>query len=214
MKLMKRVFTLIGVMTLIAASMVTGNVAADEIGTTLTVETSVPACQDAIPSSVLLRHATRQFPAITPTNPPSSTIVRQNASTNIDFRVNACHEVMQWRVYVSISDFTSENGDTITSSGKVYVRGSRGVNDNQDFTQLTGYGLTSPVVVGNWESLMTVARGYVLYEGEPIMTSRGAETRSGGFQQTIQFGISHIPSNTPPGNYSANTIVTLSVGEP
>lgn len=214
MKLLKRVLTLIGVMSLIAASMVAGNVAAQSIETTLTVDTSAPACADAIPSSISISAPTA-FPAagITPTNPPSTTIIRQNGSTTVNFRINACHEGTAWRVSASTTNFTSGT-NSINAVGTVHIRGSRGVNNNQDFTGLVGQGFSGPVVVGAWQSNMTVALGYVPYTGEAIVVSQGTGTRPGGFSQFLQWGISNIPSNTPPGTYVASNIVTLSVGEP
>lgn len=219
MKFTKRLMTLIGVMSLIMASMVTGHVSADEIETTLTVETSTPVCEDTVPSSMNIRDASRSFPAagITPVNPPSTTPLRQSQSTNLDFRINTCLDGNQWNVYVSVSDFTS--GDNVlASNGTIYIQGSRGVGaaQTQDFTLLTAMGTSGPFLAQSdaHRSLTPFASGWMPYTGSPFNTATGNHARPTGYTQAIQFGIRNVPADTAPGTYSATITATLIVTEP
>lgn len=215
MKRIKLFLTAIGVTALITAGGFYGSVAASEIGTTLEVERT--ACVDPFPSRVSV--TANQFSSThIPANPPSTTIVVQQGSTTVDYNISTCHDGAQWRVYVDVSNFVSGD-NTISAVGTLQIRGSRGVNGNQDYTYIMQGGSSGPALVGAWQSLMTVQRGWVAYSGQPIEIGNGTGTRAttgtfAGFRQSLQWGYNNIPSNTPPGTYVATQTVTLTVGEP
>jgi hypothetical protein len=223
MKHMKRVLSIVGVVALMATSMVAGNVSADEIGTTLTVETSVAACTDVKPSSISFGAGTYSLPSagITPTNPPSATILSQGPATTVHYYISTCHTGnVQWSVSLAISDFSS-NGNTISAADTVQIRGSRGVNGTQNFTQIMTGGATSAYPGGGVESLMTI--NWRDYNGTPMEIGRGTATNlphptipslHGGFTQYVQFGVNNVPGTTPPGTYTADITGTISVAAP
>lgn len=222
MKMMKRVLTLIGFMSLMVASMVNGNVAAGQIETTLTVDTSVEACPDTKPSQINFRSPQAPllmpFSGITPTSPTASYIATsQNA--NVDFYINTCNPGNQWNAYVSVPDFNS-GGHTLTSVNNVWVRG----HSSASFTGITEGGYSSPNVTVGVQSHMTTV--YVPYTGSPIKISSGTATNpvpnppgtgftaNGGWSQNLQFEMRNIPGTTPPGTYVSNVVLTLTVAEP
>lgn len=223
MKYMKRVLSIIGVIALMATSMVAGNVSADEIGTTLTVESSAPACTDLKPSSINFGSASYSLPTagITPTNPPSTTLLWQTAATTVHYYINTCHAGnVQWGVSIAVSDFTSGN-NTLSSADTVQIRGSRGVNGNQNFSQIMTGGATSAYTGGGVTSLMTTAGRD--YDGTAMKIGEGTAVNAphatipqlhGGFTQYIQIGVSNVPGSTPPGTYSATMTATLTVAAP